>query len=73
MHYHLGETTEKKKKCSHFEQRTSSQKRSLSLTVVGWNDSRAVYIASSKSSESKRSIWSLSKVERKYIQQQQPN
>ena len=41
--------------------------------MVDYNDSRAVYIASSKYFEPKRFVRCWSKVERKYIQEQQPN
>ena len=41
--------------------------------MVGQNNSRAVYIASSASCEPKRLVRCWSKVERKYIQEQQPN
>ena len=40
------------------------------LTVVGENDSRAVYIASSESCEPKRFVRCWNKVERKHIQEQ---
>ena len=49
------------------------QKRSATLTVVGWNDNMAVYIASCKSSEPKSFIWHWNRFERRYIQEQQPN
>ena len=60
-------------KSGHFRQRTSSKKSSATLTVVGLNDNRAVYIASSKISEPKRFVRRLNKVEGKYIQEQQLN
>ena len=41
--------------------------------MVGLNDSRAVYIASSECCEPKRFVRYWNKVERKYIQEQQPN
>ena len=72
MHYCWGQTTAKKE-CGHFGQRTSSKKSSANLTVVGLNDNRAVYIASSKFSEPKRFVRRLNKVEGKYIQEQQSN
>ena len=49
------------------------KKTKATLTVVGCSCNRAVYIASSKSSEPKRFARRLNKVERKYIQEQQPN
>ena len=51
----------------------SSKKSSATLTVVGWNDNRAVYIASSESSESKRFVRRWNKAAQKYNQEQQPN
>ena len=60
----------------HFKQHKSSKKKkkksSETLTIVGRNDNRAVYIASSKPSEPNRFFRRLNKVERKYIQKQQP-
>ena len=73
MHYCWGQTAVKKKECGHFGQRTSIKKGSAALAVVGLNDNRVVYIASSKFSEPKRFVWHLKKVEGKYIQEQQPN
>ena len=52
---------------------TSSKKSSATLTVVGLNDKRAAYIASSKFSEPKRFVRRLNKFEGKYIQEQQLN
>ena len=72
MHY-CWEQTAAKKKCGHFGQRTSSKKSSATLTVVGLNDKRAVYIASFKFSEPKRFVRRLNRVEGKYIQEQQLN
>ena len=40
------------------------------MTVVGWNDNVAVYIASSKSSKPKIFVRRWKKVERKCIQEQ---
>ena len=54
MHYRWGQTAAKKKECGHFGQCRPSKKSSTSLTIVGLNDNRAVYIASSKFSEPKR-------------------
>ena len=48
------------------------RKCSATLTVVGWNDNMAVYIASSDSSKPKRFVRRWKKVERKYIQEQWP-
>ena len=63
----------KKKERGHFEQHTSRKKSSATLTTVGLNDNRAVYIASYKSSEPKRFVLRFSKVERDHIQEQHPN
>ena len=52
---------------------TSSKKSSATLTVVGLNDKRAAYIASSKFSEPKRFVRRLNKFGGKYIQEQQLN
>ena len=71
MHYHWGQTVAKKER-GHFKQRTSKQKKQSNFDI-GWNDNRAVYLVSSKSSESKRFVRRLNKVETKYIQEQQPN
>ena len=49
------------------------QKSRATLRVVGLNDNRAVYIASSKFFEPKRSVRRLNKVEGKYFQEQQLN
>ena len=59
----------RKKNCGHFEERTSRKKSNANLTVVGWNDKRSVYMASSKSSEPKRFVRRLNKVETKYNQE----
>ena len=40
--------------------------------MVGWNDSIAIYIASSESCKPKRFVWCWNKVEKRYIQEQQP-
>ena len=73
MHYQWGQTAAKKKR-GHFKHRTSSKKSSATLTVVDWNVITAVYIASNcLSSELKRFVSRWNKVERKYMQVQQPN
>ena len=73
MHYQWGQTAAKKKR-GHFKHRTSSKKSSATLTVVDWNVITAVYIASNcLSSEHKRFVQRWNKVERKYMQVQQPN
>ena len=74
MHYRWGQTAAKKKKRMRSLCTTSiNQKSSGNLAVVGLNDNRAVYIASSKFSEPKRFVRLLNKVQGKYIQQKQPN
>ena len=69
----LGTNSRKKKECRNFEQRISSKKSSPNMTVVGFNNNRAMCIASSKFFEPKRFVWRLNKVGEKYIQEQQPN
>ena len=55
----------------------SRKKRNMAtlntLTVIGLNNIRALYIGSSKSSEPKKFVRRLTKVEGQYIQEQQPN
>ena len=72
MHYHWGQRSAKRDR-GHFEKTHIKQKSSLTLTVVGWNDNSAIYIASSESCEPKRLVWCWKKVEIKYIQEQRPN
>ena len=72
MHYCWAQTAAKKE-CGHSGQHTSSKKWSATLTVVGLNNKRAVYIASSKFSEPKRFVRRLNKFGGKYIQEQQLN
>ena len=55
MHYHL-EQTAAKKQHGHFKLRTSSKKSNATLAVAGYNNMRAVYTASSKSSEPERFV-----------------
>ena len=61
MHYHL-EQTAAKKQHGHFKLRTSSKKSNATLTVAGYNNMRAVYTASSKSSEPERFVWRWKKL-----------
>ena len=51
------------------------QNSSVTLTVVGYNDNNAIYVASSESYEPKRFVQCWNKVENIYIyiQEQQPN
>ena len=72
MHYRWGQTAAKKRMWS-LCTTSIKQKSSGNLAVVGLNDNRAVYIASSKFSEPKRFVRLLNKVQGKYIQQKQPN
>ena len=52
----------KKAECDNIERLMSSKKSSANLTMVGWNNSRVVNIASSKSSKPKIFVWRLSKI-----------
>ena len=74
MYYHWGQTSAKKKGTwslwtSYIKQASSV---GVTLTVVGWNNSSAICIASSESCEPKRFVRCRNKVEI-YIQEQQPN
>ena len=70
----LGTNSCKKKEYGNLEQRTSSKKSSVTLLrVVGQNDSIAIYIASSESCEPKIIVRCWKKVEKRYVQEQQPN
>ena len=69
----MGNKDLEKKERGHVEQVTAEQD-STTITVVGWNDNRAVYIASNcLSSKPTRNVQRWSKIERKYIQVLQPN
>ena len=68
MHYHWGQASAKEGTWPHIK-----QKSSVTLTVVGWKDNSAIYIASSESCEPKRFVWRWKKVEKQYVQEQQPN
>ena len=61
MHYDWEQAAAKKEK---------KRQCSATLTVFGWKDNMAVYIASSESSKPKRFVRRWKKVERKYIQEQ---
>ena len=67
MHYHWGQAENLVNLNSGHETKKQGNFDS------GWNDNRAVYITSSESFESKRFVWCLNQVQRKYIQEQQPN
>ena len=55
-------------------QKTSTNKSSKKITVDGWNDNRTVYLASNRpSSDPAKSVRRWKKVERKYIQVNQPS
>ena len=71
MHCHWGQTAAKKRNVATLN--SAHQTKNKSYFDSNWNDNRAVYIAYPKSSESKRFVRRLNKVERKYIQEQQPN
>ena len=64
MHQRWRQTTAKIKGmwplCTEHNQ---AKKSSATLTMVGLNNIRAVYIASSKFSDPKRFVWRLNKVE----------
>ena len=72
MLFHLGQTAAIKGTwplwTAHIEQKSIE-----TLTMVGWNNNRAVNTASSKSFKPKRFTRRLNKVEGKYIQKQQLN
>ena len=55
----VGDRQPQKKECRHFGQRTSSKKSTATLKVVGLNEKRAVYIASSKFSKYSRTATEL--------------
>ena len=69
----MGTNKLQKKERGHFEQHTSSKKSRVTLTVIGYNGSSVIYIASSESCEPKRFVWCWKKVEKQYTQEQQPN
>ena len=53
---------------------TTTNRNTANLTVVGWHDNMAVYIISNcLGSQPSRSVRRWNKVERKYIQAEQPN
>ena len=63
-----------KKARGYTEQKTSTNRSSKKITIVGWNDNCAVYLTSNcLSSDPAKSIRRWSKVERKYIQVNQTN
>ena len=69
----LGTNSRKKRNVDTLDRAHQAKKNSATLTVVGLNDNREVYIASSKFSEPKRFVRCMNKVERKYIEKQQLN
>ena len=74
MHYHWEQTATKKWNMATLKRAHQAKKQcSVTLTVVRQNNSRAVYIASYESCEPKRFSRCCNKVERKYIQEKQPN
>ena len=62
----IGDKQLQKKEIDLSKQRTSSKKSSVTLTMVGWNDNSAIYIASFESCERKRFVWRWNKVEKIY-------
>ena len=50
-------------------QKSIKQKSIVTLTVFGWNNSSAIYIASSESCETNTFVRCWNKVEKKYIQE----
>ena len=62
----LGTNSCKKEERGHFVQRIGYKANSSVTSVVGQNDSRTVYIASSDSCQPKRFVWCWNKVERKF-------
>ena len=69
----IGKKQLQKTERDHFEQCTSTKKSSTTLTVVGFTNRRTVFIAFFASSEPKRSVRRWNEIERKRIQEQQPN
>ena len=69
MHYHLRQTDAKKGDVTTF----NSAHQAKMQCDLDLNDSRAVYMASSECCEPKRFVQCCNKVQRKYIQEQQPN
>ena len=64
MHYHQGQTAAKKWTVTILNiahQAKKKKKKSENLTGIDWNNSRMVYIASSKSSKPKILVWHLNK------------
>ena len=69
----IGDKQPQKRNVDTLDRAHQAKKNSATLTVVGLNDNREVYIASSKFSEPKRFVRCMNKVERKYIEKQQLN
>ena len=71
----IGDNQLQKKKKQKWQLGTAhiKQKSGVTLTVVGQNDSSVIYIASYKSCEPKRSVQCWNKIEKKNIQEKQPN
>ena len=72
MHYNWQQTVSKEKNVATLYS-THYAKNCATLAVASQNNNRAVYIGSSESCKPKRFSLCLNKVERKYIQEQQPN
>ena len=63
MHYHWGQRTGKKRNVTNWRNAHKMKKGSATLTVVSWNNNRAVYIvANCLYSETKRFAWRWNKV-----------
>ena len=72
MYFHWGQIAAKKGTWSLWTA-YNKPKSIETLPMVGWNNNRVVYIASSKSFEPERFARRLNNMERKYIQEQQLN
>ena len=69
----IGDKQPQKRNVDTLDRAHQAKKNSETLTVVGLNDNREVYIASSKFSEPKKFVRCMNKVEGKYIEKQQLN
>ena len=59
MHYHWSQTAAKKPNVTILNISCQAKNSNENLTMVGWNNSRVVNIASSKSSKPKIFVWRL--------------
>jgi len=70
----MGDKELAKQPRGHVDQRKSTNRGVGKITVIGWNDNRAVYIASNcLSSQPSKTVRRWNKIDRKYIQVTQPN